>query len=80
MTSRILLVLFLFCAVHPAQATIVFQDNFNYTASRADTNVEVEFQAAGWVNAKAENSTLNSGSGYLYTQNDATLGSNVLVM
>lgn len=62
------------------QAAVIFEDNFEYVANRADTNVQVPFEAAGWNDVRAENSDYARGGGYLYTVDDATLGSKVLVM
>lgn len=64
-----------------AHATVVFEDDFEYTANRADTNVQVPFEGTGgWTDAKANNSDYAGSGGYLYTQDNATLGSKVLVM
>lgn len=65
----------------PADPTgAIFFDNFEYAVSRSATNAEVPFAAHGWPYMKAENSSMGRGSGYFYTQADATLGSRVLVL
>lgn len=64
-----------------SHAAITFDDDFEYVANRADNNVQVPFEAAGWTDLRANNT--NGGDttgGYLYTVDDATLGSKVLVM
>lgn len=80
---RVQAILLAWCVVWGgvANATVVFEDDFEYTANRADTNVQVPFEGTGgWTDAKANNSDYGGSGGYLYTQDNATLGSKVLVM
>lgn len=63
-----------------SQAAITLQDDFEYVANRNVTDVQIPFESAGWTDCKAENSDYGSSGGYLYTLDDATLGSKVLVM
>ncbi|MDY6949729.1 MAG: hypothetical protein SXG53_28970 [Pseudomonadota bacterium] len=58
----------------------LFFDNFEYDVNRSLTNGRSIFMSHGWSHAKSENSTESSGSGYLYTLNNSTRGSRVLVM
>lgn len=58
----------------------LFFDDFEYDVSRSGTNAISIFQQNGWASAKAENTTEDSGSGFLYTRADSTRGSRVLVM
>lgn len=69
-----------FWLAETSQAEIIFQDDFQYVADRNVTNVQIPFEAHRWTDAKAQNSDYASGGGYLYTQQDATRGSRVLVM
>lgn len=62
------------------QAAVILEDNFEYVASRSDTAVATVFTSHGWSSCKAENNSQTGADGYLYTQDDATLGSKVLVM
>lgn len=78
--AHIVLILVAMSAAGPCFATIAFQDDFEYVANRNVTDVQIPFEAAGWTDCKAENSDYGSSGGYLYTLDDATLGSKVLVM
>lgn len=64
----------------PAPPDAVLFDNFDYEVGRSDTNAEVPFRAHGWTDVKANNSYRSRGGGFLYTQFDPILGSQVLVM
>jgi hypothetical protein len=64
----------------PAYAAVVFEDDFEYEVNRNATNAQVPFEAAGWADVKATNTNYGGFGGYLYTVDDATLGSKVLVM
>lgn len=57
----------------------LFSDRFEYVVDRAGTSADL-FRQHGYTGVKAENSTERSGSGYLHTRADATLGSRVLVL
>ena len=63
-----------------SRAEVIIQDSFEYVADRNVTNVQIPFEAHHWTDAKAQNSDYGSGAGYLYTRQDPTLGSRVLVM
>jgi hypothetical protein len=58
----------------------LFFDDFEYDVNRSLSTARSIFMANGWSHVKAENSTENAGSGYLYTLNNSTRGSRVLVM
>lgn len=60
-------------------STALFFDNFEYAVPRT-TDVVSAFRAHGWSGAKSGRVPVGGAAGYLYTQADATLGSNVLVM
>jgi hypothetical protein len=80
MIARFVFASLLLMAPLPVSAAVVFDDDFEYVANRSDTDVQIPFESAGWTDAKAENSDYGSSGGYLYTQDDATRGSKVLVM
>jgi hypothetical protein len=63
----------------PPRGTPMFIDNFEYAASRS-SNPATIFAQHGYPNTKATNTGGNNPGGYLYTQQDATRGSRVLVM
>lgn len=82
-SSRLLCVALLFAVGGLAgvgHAAVLLEDDFEYVASRSDTTVSTVFTANGWTSAKAENNGNTGAGGYLYTQDDAQLGSKVLVM
>ena len=58
----------------------LFFDDFEYDVNRSLNTGRSIFMANGWSHAKAENTTENSGSGFLYTLSNSTRGSRVLVM
>ena len=58
----------------------LFFDDFEYSVSRTSSTAGSTFVQNGWAFAKAENTSENSGAGFLYTQSDSTRGSRVLVM
>ncbi len=80
----ILMLLFVFGlflgTIGSVKAQPLFFDDFEYYAAREATNVETVFQAHGWDGVKANNSVYRRGSGYIYTQYDATRQSRVLVL
>lgn len=80
MTIVVAIFLVLACLTSQAYAAVVFEDDFEYVADRAGTTEQIEFEAAGWSDAKAENTDYGSSGGYLYTLDNVTLGSKVLVM
>lgn len=57
----------------------LFRDRFEYAVERTGTSADL-FRQHGYTGVKSENSTERSGSGYLHTRADATLGSRVLVL
>ncbi len=80
MIVKLAVIFALWCTAISSHAAVIFEDDFEYVANRADTDVQIPFEAAGWSDAKAENSDYGSSGGYLYTRDDATLGSKTLVM
>jgi hypothetical protein len=62
-------------------ATVVLQDDFEYTADRSASNVETAFSPHGWNATKAINATSSSGAyGYLYTSTVSGWSSRALVI
>lgn len=63
----------------PCGASPLLFDNFEYVVDRPCCSAGAVFPTKGWA-VKATNSGENGAYGYLYTQQDSTLGSRVLVM
>lgn len=70
------------CAVvnQPPPPRYMFIDRFEYDVSRSGRSADGLFAGSGWAAVKAINGSMGRGSGYAFTQPDATRGSKVLVL